>query len=81
MFLIFSKPEHIWIFRVNCNKSLTDVLEKPLPVQNSTCLIIRHFNNPEKKSNTSLHPSLSHIIVLIIFVTSITLNIMTKTTF
>ena len=74
----FSNSEDMWIFLVNCNKSLTDVLVKPLPIQKSTCLIIRQFNNPENKANTSLHPSLSQMIVLIIFITSITLNIMTN---
>ena len=74
----FSNSEDIWIFCVNCNKSLTDMLVKPLPVQKLTCLIIRHFSNLENKTNSSLHPSLSHMIVLIIFNTSITLNIMPK---
>ena len=29
----FSNSEDIWIFRVNFNKSLTNILIKPLPVQ------------------------------------------------
>ena len=74
----FSKSECIWIFRVNCNKSLTDALVKPLPVQKSICLLIQPFNHPDNIDNTSLHPSLSHTIVLVIFIKSITLNIMTK---
>ena len=36
------------------------------------------FNHPENKGDTSLHPCLSHTIVLIIFIKWITLNIMTK---
>ena len=63
---------------MNCNKCLTDVHVKPLPVQKSICLLMRTFNHPENKGNTSLHPFLSHTIVLIIFIKSITLNIMTK---
>ena len=63
---------------MNCNKCLTDFLVKPLPVQKSICLQMQPFNHPENKGNTSLHPSLSHTIVLIIFIKSITLNIMTK---
>ena len=51
----FSNSDDIWIFLVSCNKSLTDGLVKPLPVQKSTCLIIQRFNNPENKANTSLH--------------------------
>ena len=74
----FSISEHIWSFRVNCNKYLTDVLVKPLPVQKSICLLIRPFIHPENKGNTNLHPSLSHTIVLSIFINSITCNIMTK---
>ena len=74
----FSKSEYIWSFRVNCNESHTDVLLKPLPVQKSIFLLIRPFNHPENKGNTSLHPSLSHTFVLITFINSITLNIMTK---
>ena len=74
----FSKSECIWIFRMNCNKSLTHVLVKPLPVQKSICLLIRPFNHPENIGNTSLHPSLSYTIVLIISIKSITLNILTK---
>ena len=73
----FSNSEDIWIFRVNCDKSLTDVLIKPLPVQKSTCLIIRLFNNLENNANESLHLSLPYMIVLIIFITSITLDILT----
>ena len=65
----FSNSEDIWIFRVNCNKSLTYVLVKPLPVQKSTFLIIRQFNNLENNANTSLHLSLPYMIVLIIFIT------------
>ena len=75
---LFSKSKHIWSFRVNCNKCQTDVHEKPLSVQKLICLLMRPFNHPENKCNTSLHPSLSHTIVLIIFIKSITLNIMTK---
>ena len=63
---------------MNCNKCLTDVHVKPLPVQKSICLLMRPFNHPENKGNTNLHPSLSHTIVLIIFIKSNTLNIMTK---
>ena len=63
----FSKSKHIWSFRVNCNKCLTDVRVKPLPVQKSICLLMRPFDHPENKGNTSLHPSLSHTIVLIFF--------------
>ena len=74
----FSKSKNIWSFRVNCNKCLTDVHVKPFPVQKSICLLMRPFNHPENKGNTSLHPSLSHTIVLTIFIKSITLNIMTK---
>ena len=74
----FSKSKHIWTFRVNCNKCLTDVLVKPLPVQKSICLLMRQFNHPDIKCTTRLHPSLSHTIVLIIFIKSITLNILTK---
>ena len=74
----FSKSKHIWSFRVNCNKCLTDVHVKPLPVQKSICLLMRPFNHPGNKGNPSLHPCLSHIIVLIIVIKSITLNIMTK---
>ena len=74
----FSKSKHISSFRVNCNKCLTDVHVKPLPVQKSIYLLMLPFNHPENKGNTSLHPSLSHTIVLIIFIKSITLNIMTK---
>ena len=40
-------------FRVNCNKSLTDVLVKPLPVQKSICLLILLLNHPENKGNTT----------------------------
>ena len=74
----FSKSKHIWSFRVNCNKCLTEVHVKPLPVQKSICLLMPPFNHPENKGNTSLHPCLSHIIVPIIVIKSITLNIMTK---
>ena len=74
----FSKSECIWIFRVNCNKSLTHVIVKPLPEQKSICLLSRPFNHPENIGDTSLHPSLSYTIVLIIFIKSITLNIITK---
>ena len=74
----FSKSKHIWSFRVNCNKYLTDVHVKRLPVQKSICLLMRPLNHSENKGNTSLHPSLSHTIVLIIFIKSNTLNIMTK---
>ena len=63
---------------MNCNNCLTDVHVKPLPVQKSICLLMRLFNHPEDIGNTSLHPSLSHTIVLIIFIKSNTLNIMTK---
>ena len=63
---------------MNCNKCLIDVHVKPLPVQKSICLLIRPFNHPENKGNTSLHSSLSHTIVLIIFIKSLTLNIMIK---
>ena len=63
---------------MNCNKCLTDVNVKPLPVQKSICQLMRPFNHPENKGITSLHLSLSHTIVLIIFIKSITLNIMTK---
>ena len=63
---------------MHCNKCLTGVLVKPLSVQKSICLVMRPFNHPENKGNTSLHPSLLHTIVLIIFIKSITLNIMTK---
>ena len=63
---------------MNCNKSPTDVLVKPLSVQKSICLLIRPFNHPENKVNTSLHASLSHTILLIIFIPSIIQNIMTK---
>ena len=78
MFLILSKSEYILSFRVNCNNSLTDVLVKPLHVQKSICLLIRPLNHPENKVITSLHPSLSHTIVLTIFIHSIIVNIMTK---
>ena len=74
----FSKSEHIWIFRVNCNISLKDDLVKPLLVQKSVCLQIRPLNYPENKGNGSLHPSLSPAILLNIFITSTILNIMTK---
>ena len=63
---------------MNCNKCLTDVLVKPLPVQKSICLLMRPFNHPENKGKGSLYPSLSHAIVLIIFIKSITLNMMAK---
>ena len=63
---------------MNCNKCLTDIHVKPLPVQKSICLLMRQFNHLENKGNTSLHPSLLHTIRLIIFIKSITLNIMTK---
>ena len=63
---------------MNCNKSQIDVLVKPLPVQKSICLLIRSFNHPENKGNTSLHPSLLYTIVPIIFINSITLNMMKK---
>ena len=63
---------------MNCNKCPTDVLIKPLPVQKLIYLLMRPFNHPENKGNTSLHLSLSHTIVLIIFIKSITLNILTK---
>ena len=36
---------------VNGNKSLTEVLVKPLPVQKSICLLIRPFHYPENKGN------------------------------
>ena len=39
---------------------------------------MRLFNHPENKGNVSLHPSLSHTILMIIFIKSMTLNIMTK---
>ena len=74
----FSKSKHIWSFRVNCNKCRTDVYVKPLPVQKSIRLLMRPFNHPDNKGDTSLHLCLSHTIVLIIFIKSITLNIMTK---
>ena len=74
----FSKSKHIWSFRVNCNKYLTDFVIKPLFVQKSLCLLMWPFNHPENKGITSLHPSLSHTVVLIIFIKSITLNIMSK---
>ena len=74
----FSKSEYILSFRLNCNKSQTDVLVKPLPVQKSICLLIRPLNHLENKVNTSLHPSLSHTIVLIIFIHLIIFNMMTK---
>ena len=74
----FSKSERIWIFRVNCNTSLTHVLVKLLPVQKSICLLIRPFNHPENIGNTILHPFLSYTIVLIIFIKSITINIIIK---
>ena len=63
---------------MNCNKCLTDVHVKPLPVQKSICLLMRPFNHPENKGNTSVHPSISHTIALIFFIKPITLNIMTK---
>ena len=63
----FSKWKHICSFRVNCNKCLTYV-----PVQKSICMLMRPFNHPENKGNTSLYPSLSHTIVLIIFIKIIT---------
>ena len=49
----FPKSEHIWIFRVNCNKFVTDILVKPLLVQKSICLLIRLFNHSENKGDTS----------------------------
>ena len=63
---------------VNCNKSQTDVLVKPLPVLKLIILLIRPFNHLENKGNASKHPSISHTIVLITLFNSITLNIMTK---
>ena len=63
---------------MNCNKCLKDVHVKPLPVQKSICLLMRPFNHPDNTSNTSLRPSISHTIILIIFIKSNTLNIMTK---
>ena len=74
----FSKSGHIWIFRVNCNRSLKHDLVKPLLVQKSVCLQIRPLNHQENKGNGSLHPSLSPAILLNIFIISIILNIMTK---
>ena len=74
----FLNSEDFWIFRVNCNEYLTDVLVKPLRVQQLTCLIIRRFNDQENNANRSLHLPLPYMIELIIFITSLTLNIMTK---
>ena len=63
---------------MNCNTCLTDVHVKPFPVQKSICLLMQPFNHPENKGDTSLYTPLSHTIVLIIFIKSTALNIMTK---
>ena len=73
MFLIFQNQNVLGV--VVC---VTDVSVKPFPVQNSICLLIRPFNHPDNIGNTSLHPSLSYTIVLIIFNNSFNLNIMIK---
>ena len=61
MFFIF-KSEHIWRILVNCNKYLTYVLVKQLPVQiqpytvqKLTCLQIWPFNHTQNKANIPIN--------------------------
>ena len=61
---------------MNCIKSLTGDHVKPLIVQKNG--LIRSLNYQENKGNASLHPSLSHSILLIIFINSMAINIMIK---
>ena len=51
--VIFQNQNVFEVFVWILTKSLTDVLEKPLTVQKSICLLIELFNHPENNENTT----------------------------